>query len=1185
MSFEKLVGAAIALYVLLNFLLLPRITKAWKANRRFNKIGKAGLLSALQFIRDLALIASVMYVAFALLTLALGFGFGANAAILGLAVSWADRAYGSLKAVKDVVDSYFFLIPLALIVYVTWRRQRDEFTVRFERLVEDEYDRLNTERARGAEWGGLEPDEQMKAIDRQIESLEQEVGKLTPANRERRQYLRREIVKLKEKRNEADYERRVSLDALNSAVDDTAHAHGWRRFLLSKGFFSDLKGATKLLSRVTLAFLSVALVGVAGNAGLTPQLWKQILTLDDLRVEATKAKVANKWKDPARAGKQETLSEDDRQAVSQLADTFARAIVQNRNWRPLQVSVRATAELQRQLARRAILEHVELPAADGRAAPAFADDLTAAHRELLNDVAHDGTPESRVGRIVADREGPAVKSFFGEKWGSVKAAVLDHAKLYREPVKMSDLEGSLVDRIVSAAFDGVVPQAGESEIVKQARSAMSSATKKAVSEAVTTEFHKVMEDLAAGEPYAERMAKVKTEDIPVPKARAEEIAALIHERKLPDNADFQRKMSADAGAWRPPEGPSGPEFQARAAEKEPPGGGGAGGGDYFSKAYNPTGPQTDEVVRDVARRATHEGQYSLPEESIDALAQYEDHFPRSIASESRTPLAQALQRFRVAEDVPRFNQLASLKVARASNFGMLRGFSRVGGVLIGEDPINPKDKIDIRTFAWRVAGRNFTLTLGDAAGRVQEFGPYDRSLIHQALGYAADGRPVAVTMTKARPLPQLKIHLNPALVDTPLGCRVSQLDRLVDIFAGEQLPARTATTEKYVEQFAVYNLVWALRLKALAGGVGEQGASFERESQVVMEANRDAALQGLHQPGLFDDSSVFRRKPEFFDPSIVKAAKSCRKNDGPAFEVCALEEFSSARALKNHDVSVLRLWLEGQATFMPWSGVRERKFKITSDLAFLRQPTGGGIEQRLWPFDFIVQIAFTSPAVNLPEKEQERYADTRPIEFADLQPKIEELVAAGIDQSGFHSAFEDLRAFAVLQRLFRAALRGNLGDNFPLERLAALTSATAGGIPFFHTERWNGGSYTAHIQAQMQQAALTNPSQPGSQPWVRAAAERAGKCSQAIAQALETGTIVADVCDLSAFGARAESACKAAGPKSEACFWQRLTKTAAAVPQVVKMEASFGVLADQRAGTQGPGCPPLTPVFSSQFLR
>ena len=300
----------------------------------------------------------------------------------------------------------------------------------------------------------------------------------------------------------------------------------------------------------------------------------------------------------------------------------------------------------------------------------------------------------------------------------------------------------------------------------------------------------------------------------------------------------------------------------------------------------------------------------------------------------------------------------------------------------------------------------------------------------------------------------------------------------------------------------------------------------------------------------------------------------CRNTDGAAFEACANRTFVSARALAKRDVRALTRWLEGYVTFIPWSGVRERKFRTSSDLAFLRAPRGEGVNDRLWPFDFIVQIAFTSPPVNLPEREQDKYADTHPIEFVEIQPKIAELVAAGIDRDGFGDAFADLRAFTMLQRVFRLALRGSLGPEFPLEQLGRLTAATAGGIPYFHTSRWNG-SMTAQIQSLLMRAAATDQ----SVPWMRAAKEQASRCRLAMVRASETGTLSSGSCDFSGFSSQAEQACQSSGPRSQGCLWKEVTGlSSAAAAKVVELEAAFGVLADQRESVGGPNCPPLAPA-------
>jgi len=60
------------------------------------------------------------------------------------------------------------------------------------------------------------------------------------------------------------------------------------------------------------------------------------------------------------------------------------------------------------------------------------------------------------------------------------------------------------------------------------------------------------------------------------------------------------------------------------------------------------------------------------------------------------------------------------------------------------------------------------------------------SIVGQALAYAADGRPLAATMVTAKPLLELKILVHAALIDTGLGRRITELDRFVDEFTGDE---------------------------------------------------------------------------------------------------------------------------------------------------------------------------------------------------------------------------------------------------------------------------------------------------------------------------------------------------------------------------------------------------------------
>ncbi len=1187
MSLTDLLGIALAVYALLNFALIPRLTKAWKANRSLAKVSKAGLLAGLQGVRNAALIASIVYLFLAVATLTLGFGFGNNVTLLQWAVGAASFLHDRLDSIKDIWEAWFFLLPLALIIYFSWKKQRNEFEHRFGRVVDDEYYRLQREREEHPEeWRRLPPDEEMTSIIGQIESLQASLDKLPSTgqiDRRERKSLRRQILQLKEKLLDADYERRVRLDA----VAPEREVPTWRRVLLSRGLFSDLKGISEVLSRASLTMLAIALVGLAGTTGVSKDMWNRIVKLDDLRVEATTKKVEQEWKERSKNTSQSKLKPDDQQAIQHLANDFARALVRNPNWRPVNDGIRVGSELRQDLARRAILREVNLPESRGQNSKVFSDGLSPAEQQVLDDVTH-GKSEVRLGQVVADREGPVIKSWFGSQWDAVKTSILEHAKEYHEPLKFDDLQDSLLDHILSTVLDDAAPDFKYGEIGKEVRAAMNDATQDALREAVKTEFHRVVEDLADGKPYKKAIDDVSHSSIPISKSKAADLLDVMHKNRMPEPDEFRDHMKSSSGSW--------------SDHDQPPAGGGGGGNGYTpsggrsgegnTSGVEPESPATDgatndmrsvgtaqnreaqEIIRDLAIEETENGRYSLPEEAVDALAEYNDHFPRSAAQEAESALGRTLQTYRVASDVEAFAQVAELKVARAASFSMLRGFSRVGGVLIGESPENPQDHADIRDMTWQTSGRAVTISFKDGSGRVSSFGPFDIGIVHQALGYAADGRPVAVTMTTAHPLPQLKIHLHPSLLDTPLGCRVEQLDRLVDTYAGRQLPERDQITQRYEQQLAVYNVAWANRLLLLANEIGEKASRLKDRANSIIESDRDLAGQGLKQAGLIETGSIFKRKPEFFDPDIVFATASCKRDEVDAFQRCVSDHFRASTAFESRDNDALGRWFYGHASFMPWSGVRERKFRITNDLSFLRRPDGNSLTDQLWPFDFIVQIAFTSPAVNLPEKAKDGYVDERPVEFDEIKPQIQKLVAEGI-QRDFHLMFEDLKQFAVLQRMFRSALKGYLGKQFPAEKLVILTEETAGAIPYFHTFRWNS-SVTSQIEYHLESAARSDK----TASWMIEASNQATVCNAVLSRVGDRAlpAEAAQACNFSRFEERARRSCaNAKNDQSPACRWRVATSEFKILPEYWRMEFAFGVLQDQMQSGGEYRCPALAP--------
>ena len=202
--------------------------------------------------------------------------------------------------------------------------------------------------------------------------------------------------------------------------------------------------------------------------------------------------------------------------------------------------------------------------------------------------------------------------------------------------------------------------------------------------------------------------------------------------------------------------------------------------------------------------------------------------------------------------------------------------------------------------------------------------------------------------------------------------------------------------------------------------------------------------------------------------------------------------------------------------------------------------------------------------------------DQRPVEFDEIKPQIQRLVAGGIQQDGFQPMFDDLKQFAVLQRMFRAALKGYLGKQFPAEKLVSLTEETAGAIPYFHTRRWNS-VVTSRIEYDLVSAARSDK----TAAWMIEASNQARTCSAALAR-VGVRTLppeAAQACNFSRFERLSSRSCPDPenNDKAPSCRWKIAISESKALPEFWREEFAFGVLQDQMRSGGDYRCPSLQP--------
>lgn len=404
---------------------------------------------------------------------------------------------------------------------------------------------------------------------------------------------------------------------------------------------------------------------------------------------------------------------------------------------------------------------------------------------------------------------------------------------------------------------------------------------------------------------------------------------------------------------------------------------------------------------------------------------------------------------------------------RARSFGGLRGFTRIGGVLLGRDP-ETGNSTAFTDLQWRwTADHRMILTLVDATGAATDSAPYKPEIILQAIRYAADGRPTTATMVSASPIPSLKILLHPTLVDTPLGAQTQQLDRLTDTYAGRAWDGvagarREAVTQSAEAQASIYNAAWILTYAYQVREKREEGehVSLPLGAEEAIEIGRpflailrrgeeekgsDTPIPDRYHDALrdFGDSkkSPYAAHPDLYDSGLIAVLREAGKKEN-------LTVGDLVQALSQVQVDTQKPPLQ----WVPWSGVREIPYHITpSDLLMLAaEPTGSAGNG--YPFEFMWQVAY-----QVPENQT-----TAPWEQPELKPLLQrdvfEKATANPDD---RQVLRDCREFTFLQRLCRAAFNGQLGPNFPVERIndlhrVILTADNGAYLPSYHrTLRWN----------------------------------------------------------------------------------------------------------------------------------
>lgn len=391
----------------------------------------------------------------------------------------------------------------------------------------------------------------------------------------------------------------------------------------------------------------------------------------------------------------------------------------------------------------------------------------------------------------------------------------------------------------------------------------------------------------------------------------------------------------------------------------------------------------------------------------------------------------------------------AVQVSSATDFVKAMRSPHVRGVIFGRQ-VRPEFRVS--DLAWEIdtATRAPTLlTLHPVVDDRQEsLGPFAAGVVNQALRFAADQRVVATTITPGDGKFVSRItDLHPVLENTPLGCRVVEIDRVIDTFTvahpddgdEHQFGAQLAdVSSQRVAAMRFLRVSHSAEVAAFAGTQCQaQDLAFQEAQPTLTGA---VATHASEARRLFDAL----REGEY-STALVDVALECGVQNSMPVAQCLCDNAAQIDLSRAY-------WFPEDHT----SQVRERDVTDVHDFDALFRPAATSDHIELW--------LHTTFAIRQHGELVDEYLETTALDFpsGQLESLNSVLIPAGLadyaenklDAPRYDDFIAPIEQFVVVQRFMRAALAGQFGDVFPIEKLVDLERATAEFVPSQPTIRW-----------------------------------------------------------------------------------------------------------------------------------
>ncbi len=1002
-------------WILTNFWLLPLFYDRWKAGDLSSQITRVGTLTVIEKVRDLSAIASVVIIGLMVLVACGSIFSNSDINASKSVIEVLSSFYESVKSFSNSYNQmlvWIGLLSAAVCLFMIGKQAKKKVSNAWIEKANEIRERISN-------------DYNLLHNLRDIPELSTMIGRMGDimtvlvSSEESSQDSENELNLSEQERYELESEyqylfttvcfelakKEVDIEAaLTSNIEDENQIDRSKRnrifnILMSKRFAKDLGLVSRPMSFLVTALLLVSLTGWASS----PLSNSLQLTVNNLRIQALDNAVDRELEaaiSKIENADDEVNDEIDSNTINANVIHVSRALAQ--------VSVN-------QLVNSGILERSAGMSTRGMASSASKSEFvratiigqqfdvtseTSVAQKVRKEVSDDflrAKSTNEMSGLVDDVERqirPTIERI-SDRNPHVIARLVDKIEArYSTSMSALDAQSNLVSKMVGQAFSGLDTNI-DNEIARQGQKILKDVGNKSVSTWVNSHVKSLVTEVLTDQTHSIVAAKMQQG---------------FHFHVSNETKEFASKLQAarDTG-WNP----SGVELKERNISTK-----------LANKVAN---NYSDDAVKAMVRQS---------------LGGYSELFPAAadIASNAASGGGGGS------------NTSPDHMKARSSNFKKASRSFRVRGVLFGQELSG--EELVVTDLNWKIKPKNsqrstmVVLTL-KMDGSWHEIGEFPAAVVNQGLRYAADERVVATTITPGDEEVISRVtYLHPALVDTPMGCRVIEADRFVDTFSFEQsmgFDGRLSEISK--DRIALSNF---LRFAAFSENVAESN-SFG--NQCPLGEIEDLVKQ--HQLGdIFITPTLDKTIQKFISDDIaepsggndfLRAAYNCAIVPRSDTASCLCDSFSDMAH---------RYWFPEDHT----SQFREKPDQLTADLAWLKKSKDSFAHIDLWLHTtFAIRersysssgVADESTAMAMDFTESQLALLKKVIVGGLLEPYLKQQLYTTYDH--FMRPLED---FVIIQRLIRAALNGQLSNEFPMEKLIQLELDTRSFVPHQSTMRW-----------------------------------------------------------------------------------------------------------------------------------